>query len=218
VDPFSIDAVRGAYDATVTDYVAAFGDDLDRLPIDRNVLDLAVTAAPREGWVLEAGCGPAPAARHLGDRAPQIVGADVSEPMLRAARARTPHLRGSRCDLRRLPLRDGSCALVIAYYCLQHLPRIDLPLALAEVHRVLRTDGVLAVGAHLGEGDVFVDEFLGHEIATLGGVLYTRDDLVGEVARAGFRIELEQHRDPLPHEADTRRIYLIARSPLRLRG
>lgn len=210
MDPFSSQAVRAAYDVATDEYVEAFGDDLDRLPVDTDVLDRAVAEAPAGGWVLEAGCGPAPAAHYLADRTPRVVGVDLSAQMLRAARRRTASLHPTLADLRTLPFRDATCRLAIAYYCLQHLPRVDLPGALDELRRVLRPDGVLAIATHLGVGDVFVDEFLGHPISAMGGALYQRDELLDIVARAGFRVDYEQQRDPEPHEYDTRRIYLIA--------
>jgi hypothetical protein len=59
VDPFSAGAVRRAYDDVAVDYADAFGDDLARLPLDREMLDAALAVADGHGWVLEAGCGPA---------------------------------------------------------------------------------------------------------------------------------------------------------------
>jgi SAM-dependent methyltransferase len=212
MEPFSPGAVRAAYDTAADEYVVAFGDDLDRLPVDRNVLDRALAAAPATGWVLEAGCGPAPAGRYLGERAARLVGADLSEQMLCAARVRTPSLRPSLSDLRALPFRDRSCALAIAYYCLQHVRREELPVVLAELHRVLDVGGVLALAIHLGDGEVLVDEFLGHRVAAFGGTFFGRDELSDELSRSGFRIEHERRRGPLPHEHDSQRLYLIARA------
>lgn len=56
VDPFSAVAVSKAYDAVAVDYALQFGDDLDRLPLDRALLDAAVDVAP-SGWVLDVMTG-----------------------------------------------------------------------------------------------------------------------------------------------------------------
>jgi ubiquinone/menaquinone biosynthesis C-methylase UbiE len=114
-------------------------------------------------------------------------------------------------DLRRLPLRDQSCALVIAFYVLQHVPRNELDSALAELARVSHPDGVLAVATHLGDGDVVLDEFLGHRIEPMAGALHDRDDLLGRLARAGYAVLEERQRDPLAHEYPSRRLYVVAR-------
>ena len=211
MDPFSARAVRQAYDEVAADYVVAFGDDLDRLPLDRELLDLALASATGDGYVLEAGCGPAPAACHYGERVPDLVGIDLSAAMLALARARRSMMVTAQADLRQLPLCDDACRLAIAFYSLQHMPRPDLGLALSELHRVLAADGRLLMAMHLGDGDVETSVFLGHEIDAVGGALYERDELVRRVLAAGFHVELERQRGPLPHEHDTQRLYLLAR-------
>jgi SAM-dependent methyltransferase len=175
------------------------------------VLDEALALAD-DGWVLEAGSGPAPAARYLGGRAANVLALDLSHEMLVVAGARNPDLRRTQGDLRRLPLRDGCCSLVIAYYTLQHVHRSELPAVLGEIRRVLRPGGVLVIGTHLGDGDMYADEFLGHRISTMAGALHDRDELLSLLAHAGFRVDVERQRDALPHEYDSRRIYLVARS------
>jgi len=211
VEPFSPDAMRGAYDTVAADYAAAFGDDLARLPLDRDIIDTAMDAARGDGWVLEAGCGPAPAASYLSDRAPHLLGVDLSGTMLSVAGSRNARLCRAQADIRRLPLRDGCCKLAIAYYSLQHLPRPELAQAMVELRRVLDADGLLLVATHLGDGDVHMDEFLGHRISTIGGCLYHREELLALLATSGFHLEDERQRRPLPHEYDTQRIYLLAR-------
>jgi SAM-dependent methyltransferase len=211
VDPYSVDAVRSAYDTVADDYVDAFGDDLGRLPLDRHVLDAAVTAAPGRGWVLEAGCGPAPAAGYLADRVQGMLGIDLSGEMLRLAVTRNDGLRVMQGDVRRLPLRDGCCRLVVAHYSLQHVPRVQLGPVLGELRRVLAADGLLTIATHLGDGDLHMDEFLGHRIDTMAGAFHDRGSLLDLLAAAGFALEHEWQRDPLPHEYDSQRLYLLAR-------
>jgi SAM-dependent methyltransferase len=211
-DPFSPGAVRAAYDAVAGEYVARYGDDLYRLPLDRAMLDAALAAAPAGGgWVLDAGCGPAPVAAYATGPGRRLVGVDLSGAMLAAAGARVPGLGRAQGDLRRLPLRSGSCVLAVAYYSLQHVHRSDLRPALGELHRVLAEGGVLLAATHLGEGDVVTDDFIGHRVAPVGGALYARDEFVAAVTAAGFTVEDERQRDALPHEHDTRRIYLLCR-------
>jgi SAM-dependent methyltransferase len=212
VDLFSADAVRAGYDVAADDYARTFGDDLAELPLDREMLDTALAAASGlDGWVLEAGCGPAPAASYFGDRAPRLVGLDLSGQMLRVAGERNPGLARVQADLRALALPDRSCAVATAYYCLQHLPREDLGAGLAELHRVVASGGVLLLATHLGDEVVQSDEFLGHKVQPFAGILYPRETLLSALATAGFEVEQERQRGPLPNEHQSQRIYLLAR-------
>jgi SAM-dependent methyltransferase len=223
MDPFDARVVRAAYDEVAEDYAEAFADDLDRLPVDRSVLETCLTRLEREGPVLDLGCGPGQVASYLADRGRDAIGLDSSIRMAGIAAARTnaaaptnaaTPTSGARftCgDMRWLPFRSQSCRAVVAFYSIQHLPRSDLPAALEEAHRVLSADGLLVVATHLGVGDLSIHEFLGHEIEPVGGTLYGDAELRKALDRSFFSVETAWHRDPLPHEHQTQRIYLLAR-------
>ncbi len=88
--------------------------------------------------VLDVGCGEGELARHLPDGS--WVGVDSSVQML--LRAPEPqHL----AEATALPCADASFASVALLYMLYHLP--DPERALAEAHRVLRPEGLIAVAA-----------------------------------------------------------------------
>jgi hypothetical protein len=88
---------------------------------------------------------------------------------------------------------------------------VDATLPSTLTSRVLDHEGVLLVATHLGVGDVLSDEFLGHRIGTIAGALYRREELLGLLAAAGFGVEVERQRGPLPHEYQSQRMYLLAR-------
>lgn len=68
-----------------------------------------------------------------------------------------------------------------------------------------------SVAAHLGDSDVISTELLGHPIDPVGGALHARDDLVGAIGAAGFVVDVERQRGPLPNEFASQRLYLLAR-------
>lgn len=210
MDPFSHDAVRSAYDRVAADYVDAFGDDLAELPVDRGMLDEALARLPDRCRVLDLGCGPGSVGSYLADRSAVVAAADLSGEMLRLAAARDPRLGVVQTDMRTPACRSGSFHLVIAYYSLQHLRSADVDVALDEIGRVLVADGFLLLAAHLGEGDVIMDDFLGHRIQPMGGALYDREDLIGRVVTAGFDVDTLRERGHLDHEYPSRRLYLLA--------
>ncbi len=152
---------------------------------------------------------------YLGARGVTAIGADLSAAMLASARDRNVAMALVQSDMRQLPFRGGCFGAVVAYYSIQHLPRDDLAAASGGDHQGPRPRAECCSSpTHLGEGDVFIDEFLGHPIDSVGGCLYRRDELIRHLEAAGFDLEVERQRGPLDHEADTQRIYLLVRCRL----
>jgi SAM-dependent methyltransferase len=211
VEPFDVSAIRDAYNAVADDYVAAFADDLVGLPVDRATLDAAVGRFRGAGPVLDLGCGPGQVGSYLCTRGLQVIGLDLATQMLRLAAERTNIACFTCGDMRALPFRSKTFSAVVAFYSIQHLPRTALSNLLNEIRRVLTTDGILVLATHLGEGEFYTNEFLGHEIDPVGGTFYGAEELRTELLGQGFLVERSRRRDPLPHEHQSQRIYVIAR-------
>jgi ubiquinone/menaquinone biosynthesis C-methylase UbiE len=121
--------------------------ELGRRDVDRARALLGRLQLPTS-WdrVLDFGCGAGRLSQALAEHAREVVGVDVSPPML--AKARELDRSGGRCafvlsedpDLRAFD--DGSFDLVYTERVLQHLPRPALEGYLAEFVRVLRPGGV----------------------------------------------------------------------------
>jgi SAM-dependent methyltransferase len=198
--------VRDAYDAIAPEYAEKFGGDLERLELDRALLDF-LAATSGGGLVLDAGCGPAQAGGYLAAQGARVLGVDLSAGMLASAVARHGALgfRAARADLRQLPLPSRSCAGVTSFYALHHLPREDLPAALSEFGRVLAPGAALLLATHEGAGE-FVAE--GHP--DIRGTLYTGQELADALTGVGFRSVQIRQRDPQPHERQSGRLYATA--------
>jgi SAM-dependent methyltransferase len=120
---------------------------LGRVDVDRARRTLADLGLPtRWNRVLDFGCGAGRLSQALAEHADQVVGLDVSPPMLETARrldrtdGRCAFVLSEDADLRAFP--DGSFDLVFTERVLQHLPREVLERYLAEFLRVLRPGGV----------------------------------------------------------------------------
>jgi ubiquinone/menaquinone biosynthesis C-methylase UbiE len=199
---FDPHVIRAAYASVAEDYAASFAEDLAELELDRRVLDVIASHCAENGVVIDVGCGPAQNAAYLMERDAPCLGVDFTPVMLAVARRRVPGLRVLAADLRALPVRTGGAAGVVAFYVLQHLPRHGLAPALRELRRVLMPNGLLAAALHAGEGAFDVGE--------VSGTRYTPDELIDQLGRVSFAIDMIDRRGPLPHEHQGDRIYLVA--------
>lgn len=138
---------------------AAFAD---RVPAGRLRLDL--------------GCGPGHLTGALG--AP-VVAADAAWSMIR--RVETTSLR-VQADLEALPFRQGAFHGSWASKCLQHVPAVRLPLALADLHRTMAVGAALELSVFEGEGTWCSDDDLPGRTFWE----WPRQRLVDVVAGAGF--------------------------------
>ena len=211
MEPFDPRTVRAAYDATAADYVEAFADDLDRLPLDRSVLDAALEVLGPGAAVVDLGCGPGQVAQYLAERGARPIGLDLAPQMLVHAGHRNRGLGFACGDMRALPFGPQVFSAAVAFYSIQHLPRVELPSVLDEIRRVLAPGGMLVIAAHLGEGEITVGEFLGQAIRPVGGTFYGSEELEAVLRHQSFRVDRTWYRGPLPHEHPSPRIYLIGR-------
>ena len=95
------------------------------------------------GWTLEMGCGEGRVARDLQQRGYRVVGLELSETLVKyAARADVDslYIRGNASSL---PFANSSFDLVVAYNSLMDIE--DMPGAVAEAARVLRSGGCMCV-------------------------------------------------------------------------
>lgn len=148
--------VRRGYDKCAESYAAARRrDDSDQLADLMAVLGDGAR-------VLDLGCGAGvPIARALCERH-DVTGVDISESMLRFARASVPRGRFVRCDILDADFEDGSFDAAVAVFVLFHIPRQEHGQVFRRVHRWLRPGGhFLATLTESAEDPYTEDDFFG---------------------------------------------------------
>ena len=145
----------GSAAAYVTSAGHAAGDDLDRL--------LAWGAARRPDRVLDLATGGGHTALPFAGIARRVVAADLTEPMLRAAREHV-RVQGGACvefvaaDACNLPFADGAFDVVTCRTAAHHFA--DVGAAVRQIQRVLRPGGALLLQDILGHDDAEASAFI----------------------------------------------------------
>jgi SAM-dependent methyltransferase len=136
--------------------------------------------------VLDLGCGPGRDIDGLTQLGCQVVGLDLSVAMLYEARRRVPAAAVLQADLRYPPLATASLDGVWACASLLHLQRGELPIALAEMARVLRAPGGVAyLALKGGHGEQWLEDADGHRTFF---TYYQSVEIETALHHAGFQI------------------------------
>ncbi len=105
-----------------------------------------------DGLCLDLGCGAGQDLAWFEQHHLNILGADLSAGMLAQAR-RVTSFPLAQMDMLSLGFAEGSFAGIWCSAALLHLPKADALLALREMRRVLRQDGILDIAVQQGEGE-----------------------------------------------------------------
>ncbi len=126
-----------SFDDLVTDYVAG------RLGYANDVYNnLVAFGLLPSHTIVDIGCGTGLASAPLIENGYNVTGVDPSEPMLAAARERYPEAKWVRGVAEALPFNAGTFDVAMSGQAFHHA---DARVALAEVKRVLRPRGIVAI-------------------------------------------------------------------------
>ena len=103
------------------------------------------------GPVADVGCGPGYVTGYLHDAGVDVFGIDLSTEMVAISRREHPGLRFQVGTMTGLALADDSLAGIVAFWSVIHVPDPAMPGVLEEFRRVLRPQGLLLVGFHVGD-------------------------------------------------------------------
>ncbi len=118
----------------------------DRAFRTRTVLEMLERHAPPNSRIVDIGCGPAQYAEPLLEKGHSYLGIDIAEEMYRAVAAKLASNSKARFQsgsIEELPLESAQADVALVIGVLEYLSSDERPLA--EVHRVLRPNGIAIV-------------------------------------------------------------------------
>jgi SAM-dependent methyltransferase len=209
----------------------ALGEERARSFVDPVLADLPRPAA--ECDALDLGCGVGRFSRALAGRFREVLGVDVSQEMIRRARAahppaEFPNLRFEAGDGLSLPDADSSRDFVFSYEVIQHMPSEDVIRAnLREVARVLRPGAMALLHVKTkqegGGAKGLAARLLPDAAIVAAKRAMGRDELVGDASFRGTAVpherlaevfgdaglEIRELREDPTHEPGTR-VFVLA--------
>jgi SAM-dependent methyltransferase len=184
---------RSSYDADAPGYAEKVRGLLERMPYLRASLTLFAELVHDAGGgpVADVGCGPGYVTGHLHEAGVDAFGIDLSPEMVDIARRDHPGLHFEVGTMTDLDLADDSVAGIVAFWSVIHVPDHAVPGVFDEFRRVLRPDGLLLIGFHVGDGTEHTSEGYTGRPINVDSHHRRPSTVSGWLRDAGFTIEAE---------------------------
>jgi SAM-dependent methyltransferase len=184
---------RSSYDTDASGYAEKVRGLLDEMPYLRASLTLFAELVHGAGGgpVADVGCGPGYVAGYLHDAGADVFGIDLSPEMVAIARRDYPHLRFDVGTMTDLELAEDSVAGLVAFWSVIHVPDHAVPGVFEQFRRVLRPQGLLLVGFHVGEETRHTSEGYSGRPISVDSHRRRPSTMTGWLRDSGFTIEAE---------------------------
>jgi SAM-dependent methyltransferase len=148
-----LSGTRSSYDTDASGYAEKVRGLLGARPYLRASLTLFAELVQGAGGgpVADVGCGPGYVTGYLHEAGVDVFGIDLSPEMVAIARRDYPGLRFEVGTMTDLDLADDSVVGIVAFWSVIHVPDHAIPGVFEQFHRVLRPQGLLLVGFHVGD-------------------------------------------------------------------
>ena len=153
---FETDMVKNSYNKIAASYYSH--RDLSKF---NGELDKFVDLLPKNGHVLDVGCGAGiPTGKYLVNRGLKVTGIDISDTMLEMARKNVPEADFINKDMNTLDFKKNSFDGIISVYALFHVPKNNHPNIFKQFFEILKPDGILLINTGTSESEG-VSKFFG---------------------------------------------------------
>ena len=178
------DNLRETYNRIATDYTEDHMEDT----WDDDYIQLFSDSLSKGAKVLDLGCGPGTDTVKLSKNGLLLEGFDLSDEFLVIARKLNPGLTFKQGDMRKLPYANGAFDGLFAKASLLHIPKDDIHLVLEEIHRVVKSGGLVHIAIKEGEAEmVLKEDDYGYEYSRFFS-FWNIESFLSELKEQGFNI------------------------------
>jgi ubiquinone/menaquinone biosynthesis C-methylase UbiE len=205
-------SIRDSYDRLADEYATRLFGELQKKPLDRELLNRFAAEVRERGEVCDMGFGPGQVTRDLHDAGVTVFGLDRSPGMLEQDRKLNPDIRFREGNMLALELEDRILAGITAFYAIVNLPEVFLSLVFQEMQRVLQPGGLLLLAFHIGDRVVPMQVMWGQPVA-IEFFFFQSSAMRRYIEAAGLEIEQIIEREPYAPgvEHQSQRAYIFAR-------
>lgn len=150
-----MDPVRrtiNSYDEMAEEYCSKTMEDGDR-ELQEKMLDRTVSSLKDDARIIDLGCGDGRDTSYLKRKGFDVVGMDLSRPMVDLARKKYHDSTFIQMDMRDTIFPDNTFHCAWANASIINLPKSELSTFEAEVHRIITDDSIFAFSFKKGEGE-----------------------------------------------------------------
>jgi SAM-dependent methyltransferase len=184
---------RVSYDTDAVGYADKVRGLLDNNPYLRASLALFAELVREAGGglVADVGCGPGYVTRHLRELGVDAFGIDLSPEMIAIAKRDYPGVRFEVGTMTDLDLADNSVSGLLAFWSVIHVPDHAMPAVFTQFRRVLRPEGPLLVGFHVGDETHRTTQGYSGRSIDVNSHRRRPDQIARWLREAGFTIDAE---------------------------
>lgn len=144
------EATKASYQATAQ----AFANNVaDLAPLES--IEKFITLLPSHPTMIDLGCGSGRDAKLFSEKGADVLGIDFSSNLLDIAKTHAPNAKFALMDIEAMHFPNNSFDGAWSACSLSHLSKEKLPDVLANIHALLKTNGIFYLALKKGSGETF---------------------------------------------------------------
>jgi len=155
--------------------------------LETKELDEFIALLPKNGKVLDAGCGSARDSAYMISKGYSAQGIDLSEGLLAEAKKIHPEVPTQLMSLTEISFPATYFDGIWCKAALLHLDRKEIPRVLKDFRKILKPNGILFIQTKLGQGEGTQAVPFNHKLTRMF-TFFTIDELSDLVTSAGFEL------------------------------